>query len=63
MWVNARRISYFVYNNTAGLGLGDAAVARSARLVGVVWPVLLKVAASATRTYSNTGHRHVNCSP
>lgn len=40
------------------LGLGEnTVVACSTSAVGVVWPMLLKVAASAT--YSNTSHRHV----
>lgn len=55
----ARWISYLLHNRMPHLGLGEnTVVACSTRAVGVVWPMLLKVAASAT--YSNTSHRHVN---
>lgn len=61
MWVCRLNFLLSVQKHSWSGAQRNSAVACSASLVTVVWPVLLKAAASATETYSNTGHKHANC--
>lgn len=63
MWVCMQNFLLSVQQHAVSGVQGNTVAACSASLVDVMQPMLLKGAASATEAYSNTSHRHVNCSP